>query len=275
MIQPPFVPHCTSLSNASPARWALVLHGIFGAGNNLRAFAKGLLDKAPSWGFALVDLREHGRSLGAPPPHTVAAAAEDLFALQSTLPGPVAAVIGHSFGGKVAMAYALKRAERGAPLDALMVLDASPSKGTGRTSEARLALDALRTAPTPIPSRAAFIAHLEGRGLSRATAEWLAMNVRQEGDDLRLRLDLASMTALLDDYGAVDLWAALDDPGVARSRHVVVGGRSFAIDASDRSRLDHLDALGQITVHTIDRAGHHLHVDAPADLVAIASAIVR
>src|SRR5687767_12064792 len=89
---------------AAPRRWIMFLHGILGSGANWRSFAKGLLAACPGWGAVLVDLRMHGSSQGFAPPHTVAAAAADLASLG--LPGPLGAVVAHSFGGKVALAYA-------------------------------------------------------------------------------------------------------------------------------------------------------------------------
>jgi esterase len=46
------------------------------------------------------------RLAGLPPPHTVAAAAADVDRLVEHLDFHAAAVLGHSFGGKVALTYA-------------------------------------------------------------------------------------------------------------------------------------------------------------------------
>src|SRR5437879_732681 len=89
----------------TPERWMLFLHGIFGRGGNWRTIAQRWVTAHPRWGAALVDLRMHGRSTGIRGPHTVAAAARDLRALEERLAGGVRGVLGHSFGGKVALAY--------------------------------------------------------------------------------------------------------------------------------------------------------------------------
>jgi esterase len=101
-----FVPHSTPVTapGATPSRWMLVLHGILGSGANWRSFARRLTAADPSLGLVLVDLRMHGQSQGAPSPHTLEATARDLFRLQEALALPVSGVIGHSFGGKVALA---------------------------------------------------------------------------------------------------------------------------------------------------------------------------
>src|SRR5262249_30264118 len=84
--------------DAAPSRWMLVLHGILGAGANFRSFARRLAIACPDWGFVLADLRMHGQSQGAPPPHTIDAAAADLVRLTDAIERPISAVMGHSFG---------------------------------------------------------------------------------------------------------------------------------------------------------------------------------
>src|SRR5688500_14865900 len=101
-----FVLHHASVGNESAPRVALVLHGVFGSGSNFRSLMKTLAAERDDWRFVLVDLRLHGRSLEAPPPHSLAACADDLAALTRELALTPAAVIGHSFGGKVALTYA-------------------------------------------------------------------------------------------------------------------------------------------------------------------------
>src|SRR5688500_8745529 len=61
--------------DATPERWLLVLHGIYGSGRNWGTIARRLVEARPEWGVLLVDLRNHGQSRGFPGPHTLAAAA--------------------------------------------------------------------------------------------------------------------------------------------------------------------------------------------------------
>src|SRR5688572_18839444 len=125
-----FVPHHAFLSarGASPQRWLFFLHGILGSGTNWRSFAQRLVDQHPIWGAVLVDLRMHGASQGAPPPHSIEAAAEDLTHLEAVLPGPARGVLGHSFGGKVALAYLSRRGEA---LSHAFILDSMPGTRDG------------------------------------------------------------------------------------------------------------------------------------------------
>lgn len=259
----------TAPSAASvPKRWMFVLHGILGSGTNLRSLAKRLAAVAPDWGFILPDLREHGLSQDAPPPHTLAAAADDLLRLAAHLGLPIAGVLGHSFGGKVALAY-LDRDRSAYPLDQAWILDASPSaRPRGERAGSTAAIVAMLAAmPQPLPTREAFLTIVAEHGHARGIAEWLAMNLRRSDDGFRLRLDLDAITALLDDYFAVDLWRVLEDEDHARELHMVLGGASDALDPADRARLA---ALGsKVQTHVLEGAGHWVHVDAPDALFAL------
>jgi pimeloyl-ACP methyl ester carboxylesterase len=259
-----FVPSHVEVSapGAEPSRWMLVLHGILGSGGNFRSFARRLAVACPAWGFVLVDLRMHGQSQGAPPPHTIASAADDLVRLREGLGRPVAAVMGHSFGGKVALAYT----ERAAPgeLEQAWVLDASPGTRRDRASSTEAIVRMLREIPEPLPSRERFVEIVCGHGHDRAIADWLAMNLRRTDDGLRLRLDLDAIDALLDSYLGTDLWPVLAEARGARAFHVVVAGRSDAWGPADRAELAALAAREPaVRAHVIEDAGHWVHVDAP------------
>ena len=267
-----FIPHhaLVQREGAEPAGWMLILHGIFGSGANWRTFARRLAAECPAWGFVLVDLRGHGLTQHAPPPNTIAAAADDLIRLEARLREPgegrpplrIAGVSGHSFGGKVALAYIARR--MGAPLDQTWVLDANPgarSEGPGGDSTARV-LGAIEAMPDRIASREQFIEIIEAQGHTHAIAAWLAMNLRREGDGYRFRLDVSALRPLLSDYFATDLWPLIEQPDPLRSQviHVVVGGRSEVFGPESRARLE--VAFGPlIRAHVLDKAGHWLHVD--------------
>ena len=64
-------------TRARTGRLALT-HGIYGAGSNWRAIARKVSQQRPDWTVVLVDLRNHGRSEGGNPPHTLRACAEGL-----------------------------------------------------------------------------------------------------------------------------------------------------------------------------------------------------
>jgi esterase len=242
----------------SPDRVVLVLHGILGTGTNLRPVAQAFAESDPRYLPVLVDLRQHGRSQGFVAPYTLEACASDLVTLEQALPLPVTAVLGHSFGGKVALAYHAARPE----LERVITLDSAPGARPERYgSEDTLAvLDMLESLPPTFERRDAFLAAVTGTGHSRMIADWLAMNLERTDDGFRLRLDLGSIRALLEDYFTRDLW-----PVIASSKaqiDLVVGGRSAVWNEEDRRALRALEAEsgGRVRGHVLPNAGHWIHV---------------
>ena len=180
MPTPTFLPHhaIVTAPSANPSRYMFVLHGIFGTGGNFRSFIRRLAESCPHWGFVLVDLRGHGMSLGAPPPHTIESSAQDLVHLGQHLALNIRGIMGHSFGGKVTLQYAALCPDE---LDEVWVLDSTPSTRVGgmQTVGAAHVLDTLDALPTTFSSREFFIDHMTASGMDRPQIEWLAMNVRR------------------------------------------------------------------------------------------------
>lgn len=270
-MEPTFLPFhaLVTASGAQPSRYMFVLHGIFGSGGNFRTFVRRLADACPDWGFVLVDLRGHGQSLGAPPPHTVESAAQDLERLRTHLGLNIRGIMGHSFGGKVTLAYAALRPDE---LDEVWVLDSTPSvraDGMKAVGAARV-LDTLDALPATFSPREFFFEQMAASGMSRPEIDWLAMNVRREGDAFRFRLDLPTIRALLEDYFTRDLWFAVEQVDLRRRLGFVIGGKSITVSPADRDRLAKLAAVTpQLEVHTLENADHWVHVDDPDGLFAI------
>jgi pimeloyl-ACP methyl ester carboxylesterase len=247
-------------------RAQLLLHGILGTGANLRGLAQRLVRADPGLCAVLVDLRGHGRSPEFAPPHRLAACARDLLALEDLLTLPVVGVIGHSFGGKVALAYhALRPA-----LAHVALLDSAPSARPDRagSEETHAVIDMLERAPGRFATRQAFLGYVHENGHSRAIADWLAMNLVREPDGFRVRTNLALIRALLDDYFTEDLW-----PVIERSRarvDLVIAGQSRVYGEEDVARAQ---ALGdRVHSHVIADAGHWVHADAPEQVAQALSA---
>lgn len=245
---------------ATPARWLALTHGFFGAGSNWRSIARKLTAARPEWGVVLFDLRQHGRSEPGPPPHTIAACADDVRALVDEL-GGVAAVGGHSFGGKVVLAARPL-------LDArqIWVLDASPSKGRDREDASDntvvRVLALMERSPRTWPHREDFVQAVVADRHDVGLARWLAMNLVTADGGVALRLDLAALREMLASYYATDLWAALEAPG--GDVEYVIATKSATVSAADRGRL--AAAPGHVHVHEL-ATGHWLHMDAPQQVV--------
>ena len=248
-----------------------VLHGILGSGANWRGFARRLAAACPSWGFVLVDLRAHGQSANAPPPHRVSEAADDLVRLQAAIGKPVRGALGHSFGGKVALSL-VERSP--APLDQVWVLDSQPGSRTEELTSQRTAgvVRMLEQMPSVLPSRERFVEIVEEQGHDRTFAAWLAMNLRRADDGYRLRVDMGAIRALFESYYETDLWPVVERHDKVRDLRFVVGGRSEVLREEDRLRLAEIARRDpHLTVHTLPDAGHWLHIDDPEGLFAIVS----
>lgn len=253
--------HHERVAGASPARWLLLTHGIYGSGNNWRTIARQLVERRPTWGVILVDLRGHGRSEPGTPPHTLDACAEDVRAVVDEL-GGVDALAGHSFGGKVMLAARSKLA-----VPQTWVFDATPSARLGAlddpdNSVVRV-LDLLARQPRRWARREDFVAAIVAGGQPPPVAQWLATSLQPgDGGGLELVLDAAQLRALLTSYFAADLWDAVNDPATGRV-DLVVADRSDVF-AADAARLAAVPP--HVHVHHVD-AGHWLHAEAPATVV--------
>lgn len=270
-MAPDFLVHhdLVTAPGKAPKRWMLVLHGILGSGANWRTFARRLAAACPDWGFVLVDLRAHGLSTSAPPPHTLLAAAEDLVRLQRHLSLPIQGVLGHSFGGKVALALADIFPVR---LDQVWVLDSQPGANHAELTSARTAavVRMLEEMPAILPSRERFVEIVEERGHNRTFAAWLAMNLRRTDAGYQLRVDMTAIRALFESYYDTDLWHVVTHHEKAHDMNFVVGGKSDVLTAADRARLAEADRTApHVTVHTLADAGHWVHIDDPEGLFAI------
>lgn len=252
--------------DAQPERYIAFLHGILGQGNNWRGIARQLVKARPDWGAVLVDLRAHGDSRHLSPPDSLAAAADDVARLARTL--PIGAVLGHSFGGKVAVAL-LERMR----VPTLFVVDSQPgARPDRRGSEGTMAVvRMLAELPDRFDSRDAFKAHVNAAGYGDTMASWLAMSLDRVEGGFRFGLEVPRIEALLDDYFARDLFPLLDPPPAGTDVHLVIGGRSSVWSEDERERAGALRARqpGAVHVHVLERADHWVHVDDPEGLFAI------
>ncbi len=268
----------TQLSEA-PSEWMLFLHGILGSKSNWRSIARRLVAKQPGLGALLVDLRMHGNSRGLAPPHTVESAARDVLALEAKLGAPVRAVLGHSFGGKVALAYA--RARNDDALRDVWVIDSLPgARATRRGSEGTLlVIELLRSLGSRFESREKFVEQVLAHGLARDLATFLAMNLERDatGDAFVLRLDLDAITEMLDDYFAQDLWPVVEHPPGRARIHLVVGGKSGLFEPTDleRARAAVAALPERVFLTVFPDAGHWIHTEAPDELLRLVSDAAR
>lgn len=251
-----------------PRSWLLVLHGFFGAGRNWATVARRLTAVRPDWGVVLADLRLHGASQGFAPPHTLASCADDLVALDDALDLPLRAVLGHSFGGKVALTYL---ARRPAGLRQIWIVDADPSAGPPQGGGWEM-LRAVKALPPLFRAREDLVADLERSGFGRRTADWMATNLERTADGYRWRLDFVALEALLRDFFRTDLWGVVERVPPDVNLHVVKATQSDTIPETSVSRLEAIGrATGRVAVDHV-AGGHWLNADNPDALVALLAA---
>jgi esterase len=259
------------MDGATPERWLVVLHGIYGSGRNWNTVARRLVRARPEWGVLLVDLREHGDSRGFPPPHTLAAAAADVSDLIAGTGLAVRGVLGHSFGGKVALLHAR---EHGDGLESLWVVDASP-EARAPTGSAWEMLAAVRQTPGPFSSREEAVQGLVGRGVAAPVAEWMALNLVPEAEGTpgyRWRLDFQDIEELLADFFRSDLWSVVDQPPEGLDLHVVKAEESSVLGEAACRRIEEAAArTGLVHLHRV-AGGHWVNADNPDALIELLEA---
>jgi esterase len=269
--------HRELIAGDAPRRWLMVTHGIFGSGGNWRGIARQVVERRREWGAILVDLRGHGRSDDGDPPHDVPACATDILAAigeEAAAGRRVEAVGGHSFGGKVMLA--VRAAWPDASLAHTWILDASPSPRPGALVDPAntviQVLELLASLPKTWQRRDDFVRAVTAAPPGGTVlAGWLAMSLVRDGDQLRLRLDVDQMRALLADYYARDLWSAVEDPARPGEVHLIAAARSDTVSADDRARAA---AAPRTTVSVVD-TGHWLHLEAPGEVVGLIAAGLR
>jgi len=254
------------LDGATPVRAVAFLHGILGRGMNLRAIAKRLVEARPAWQALLVDLRGHGRSPKGTASPSLEAAARDVVALAGKTDLPLAAIVGHSFGGKVALEAA--RIGRWPSLEQVVVIDSVPGpRAAVRGDSALGVIEMLESLPSVFRSKSDFVHALTAAGQSRAVAEWLATSLERQGGQLRFGLDLNEIRALILDYFERDLWPVVENPPGTANVHLIIAEQSDAYSPADRERAMRIAASTNRVTADIIWGGHWLHVDNPGGLL--------
>jgi esterase len=143
----------------------------------------------------------------------------------------------------------------------VVLLDITPGPIDDRLSASRRALAILLAAPDEAPDRRGLRNSLVEGGLTPATADWLAMNVRLEEGRARWTFDRRALDRLQARISADDLWPIVEAGQVPV--RAIRGGRSGYVRDEDVRRFE---AAG-VPVDTLPDAGHDVHVEALEALV--------
>ncbi|OVA04789.1 hypothetical protein BVC80_8529g3 [Macleaya cordata] len=267
---------------------AVLLHGILGGRKNWASFARRLAQEFPMWQFLLVDLRCHGdsASIKKKGPNTVASAALDVLKLVAQLRVTPRVLVGHSFGGKVALSMVEQAAKPLARPVRVWVLDATPGKvrpgGDGEDHPGEL-ITFLSTLPKQVSSKRGIVNALIQDGFSKDVAQWVVTNLRQTSSpgsslsSFSWVFDLKGIAEMYNSYEETNLWKIVE--GVPRGVHVnfLKAERSLHRWALEDLQRIHAaeeqaaDEGGGVQMHVLEDAGHWVHADNPDGLFRILS----
>ncbi|HYW10476.1 MAG TPA: alpha/beta hydrolase [Longimicrobium sp.] len=264
--QPPILAHTrVTARDAAPAKWLLMLHGIYGSGRNWGTIARRLVEARPEWGVLLVDLRNHGGSRGFSGPHTLHAAAGDVDRLVAHLDFHAAAVMGHSFGGKVALVYAQ---HHGDELRQVWVMDSTPAVREPEGSAWGM-IQIVRGLPPEFASRPEALQALQDAGLNEGLAQWMAINLEPHEGRYRWRIDFDVMEEMLHDFFRTDLWETVVHPPEGVEIHFVKATESRTLDDESAQRVEAAGvANGRVHLHLLE-GGHWINTDNPEGVIEL------
>lgn len=244
----------------------IFLPGIMGTKKNLEHFVKKFLEKMPQTSALIFDLRNHGESSKHCEPYTVDACAKDVAEAINVLGLKPKAVIGHSFGGKVALLVSEKlKLSQAWLLDCpLGKINAKPLNNSLNVLEILEKLDKI---PWPLQARNDLVIKLQALGAAREIALWMTTNLRQENDGLYLNFYPEDMKKLLMDFLSLDLWPKAQALSEHTQVHLVQAEHGERLDEMDRQKFEAVIKSGKF--HILKDSGHFVHADNPTGLLDI------
>jgi esterase len=240
----------------------LLLHGFLGSGKNLTTFAKKLSTQNPSLTIVVPDLTGHGASPALPAGADLSTIAGDVLAMiqELHLPEPCW-VVGHSLGGRVALAMFSRAPEA---IARAAILDITPGPILVGQTETQTVAEILLKAPSEGASRDIFRAHFREAGLPAPLIDWLLMNLSTQENVYRWRIDRQALFDLLLRSNQQDLWSNAKNLANLGKLRCINGGASGYVSQQDAARLEQIGA----EVKVLPKAGHFVHVDALPELLA-------
>jgi esterase len=237
----------------------VLLHGFLGSGKNLRTLAQKWLERDDRQSFLIPDLLGHGDSPPLPPTATLntVAAAVLQAAEDANLPFPIQ-IVGHSLGGRIALACARLAPDK---VSDVVLLDIGPGPIDPHKSESRQVLDVMLRAPDDVADRKEMGTFFMDQGLSPALSDWILMNLRPQDGRYSWRIDRHALDALHTTFTTEDLWSVVEAQEVPV--HCAIGERSSYVPPAEVARLKSLGC----DVHVLLGAGHYIHVDALGPLL--------
>ena len=241
--------HCETIGNGPDL---VILHGLFGSGENWRSQAKRL---ATQFTVHSMDARNHGDS-----PHTTGISypqmAADVAATCAILGIKHSHIIGHSMGGKTAMQLALQQPQL---INRLIVVDIGPGQYPHHHRNVIDGLIAVQQSDTSNRRDADTLLaqHVD----NAAVRAFLLKNLQRTADNrYRLKINLEVIAGQYEHIaaavGASNHTARFDGPVL-----FIKGADSDYLQPSDREII--LQKFPNTALKTIDGAGHWPHSEKP------------
>jgi esterase len=221
-------------SDEISTKQAVLIHGIMGSSRNVMGVAKLMVQKFPAWEVILPDLNHEARS--------VQECASQVYELIQHLGLSVDMLLGHSFGGKVALCV-----NELMPVKQVWVWDAEP--GFRKPEHTYETVQLLKQIQMPQPSRQAVQHAVLEQGLSRDIAAWMTTNLKETPEGLIWKFNLDYIDQQLISFGTTAFKPQKNTSFIKaeRNSHMILG-------ESER-------------VHVLRNAGHWVHIDNPTELV--------
>lgn len=230
----------------------ILIHGLFGNLDNLKNLSKSL---ESNYRVVRVDVPNHGLS-----PHwstmNYPALARAVIELMDELSINEAHLIGHSMGGKIAMATALSFSER---IVSVVAADIAPVSYQDRHLNVFEALKAVNL--NQVKNRSQALSSLLMSDIDVATAQFLLKNLAQDEAGYKWKMNL---DGLLDSYPQMIAWYNDKVPAemVYKGPCLFIrGGDSDYITADHRTAI--MAQFPNVQAKTIEGTGHWLHAQKP------------
>ncbi len=243
---------CETVGSGPPL---LILHGLFGSSSNWRGVARHL---ASTHTVHSVDLRNHGASPWADS-MGYAEMADDVLQVCDRLRLKSPVVMGHSMGGKTAMALALRHPRR---VGRLIVVDIAPVSYVDTLTPFAEAMRGANVVAAV--TRAEVQARLRQAVPEPAVVPFLMQNLVVQNDHFDWRLNLLGISASmaqLCSFSSELLGSRFEGP-VA----VIAGEHSDYVTESDG--VEFRPMFPRVTVEVVEGAGHWVHADRPDAFLA-------
>ncbi|MGI2149332.1 alpha/beta fold hydrolase [Shewanella baltica] len=241
----------------------LLIHGLFGNLDNLKGLGQVLESQ---YQVIRVDVPNHGLSehwdeMDYPRLATAMVALLDELAIER------AHIVGHSMGGKIAMATALAHPER---IISMVAADIAPVAYEPRHD---LVFAALESLPLEGHTDRRFaLNHLIDNGIDEATAQFLLKNLQRTDTGFRWKLNLSGLKACYPNIIGWHNQAPNPVQSYSGPSLFIRGGDSNYVTSEHRSTI--MAQFPAAQAKTLEGCGHWLHAQKPAIFNRIVSEFI-